>query len=289
MTERLRQVKEQLDTVAQLESVMTAMRGIAASHLRDAHDQLPGIRAYSNTIGIAIGKALAFLPTVTSEIIHEDVDSSELILVVTAEQGFAGSFNERIMDTVQEYTAHRSTAAILLVGNRGLNVAQERNLTLLDSLSMISRVHAVPKLAMKLADRIYTLISGHDFQRVTLIHPAMNESAELTISIRSLIPFDFSRFAVSTSRVAPVITEEPTVLVNHLAEEYVFAELCDALSLSHAAENEARVRAMVRARSNVASTRTELQAHYQQLRQDQITAEISELTTGRIAGSRSEA
>ena len=53
--------------------------------------------------------------------------------------------------------------------------------------------------------------------------------------------------------------------------------------LSFAAENEARMRAMIRARSNVGRTRDMLRATYRRLRQEQITTEIVELAAGRLA------
>ena len=57
----------------------------------------------------------------------------------------------------------------------------------------------------------------------------------------------------------------------------MFAELCEALTLSLAAENEARMRAMSAAKTNVAKMLDELVARSRQLRQEEITNEIIEL------------
>jgi len=69
-------------------------------------------------------------------------------------------------------------------------------------------------------------------------------------------------------------------------DKYVYAELVDALMLSYAAENEARVRAMVRARVNMVNTQETLRMAYQQLQQEQITAKIAELSVGLLSVSR---
>jgi len=53
-----------------------------------------------------------------------------------------------------------------------------------------------------------------------------------------------------------------------------------ALMLSFAAENEARVRAMLAARANVKERLAELTHSYRQVRQDEITADIVELAAG---------
>ena len=77
----------------------------------------------------------------------------------------------------------------------------------------------------------------------------------------------------------------PQILLAELAEEYVFAELCEALTLSLAAENEARMRAMTAAKSNVAKMLDELVARSRQLRQEEITNEIIELGGRRREGA----
>ena len=289
MTDRLREVSERLNAVTQLESVMTAMRGIAAAHLHEVHTQLPSIRAYANTVGIAIGEVLAFLPSKPTGITSESSNAQELFIVLSAEQGFAGTFNERIFDALERYSPNNNQPAVLLVGTRGLGVARERNTAILDTFAMATRVAAIPTLAITIADWLYVQIEESGFQRVSLLYSEHDiDSGKLSISKRSVIPFDFTRFKMAVRNVPPMLTQEPTVLAARLAEEYVYAELCEALMLSHAAENEARVRAMVRARSNVLDTQKTLKADYQQLRQDQITAEISELTTGRLAGNQFE-
>jgi len=68
-----------------------------------------------------------------------------------------------------------------------------------------------------------------------------------------------------------------------LAEEYVFAELTEAVTLSRA-ENEARMRAMTAAKTNVSKMLDDLVGRSRQLRQEEITNNIIE-RGGRKAGS----
>jgi F-type H+-transporting ATPase subunit gamma len=97
------------------------------------------------------------------------------------------------------------------------------------------------------------------------------------------VPFDFKRFKVTPRAVPPITTLPPDQLLAELAEEYVYAELCEEVMLSFAAENEARMRAMIAARSNVASKLDELVGSSRRLRQEEITGEIIELSAGSIS------
>ena len=110
----------------------------------------------------------------------------------------------------------------------------------------------------------------------TVVHAAPS-LGEVHVVDRSLAPFDFARFPRAKNPSPPIITLPPQILLAELAEEYVFAELCEALTLSLAAENEARMRAMTAAKSNVAKMLDELVARSRQLRQEEITNEIIEL------------
>jgi F-type H+-transporting ATPase subunit gamma len=76
---------------------------------------------------------------------------------------------------------------------------------------------------------------------------------------------------------APLTTLPPTVLLRHLAEEYVYAQLCEAATESFVAENEARVASMAAAKNNIEQMLGELQAQERQVRQEEITAEVVEL------------
>jgi F-type H+-transporting ATPase subunit gamma len=84
----------------------------------------------------------------------------------------------------------------------------------------------------------------------------------------------------------PLVSLPPDRLAGRLAEEHVFAELCAALMLSFAAENEARMRAMISAHGNVQRTRESLLSAFHRLRQEEITVEIVELAAGRAARPR---
>jgi F-type H+-transporting ATPase subunit gamma len=287
MTERPADIKVRLDTVDQLEAVITAMRSIAAARARQARERLDGIRAYAQTIGTAIGGALAFLPdhlatasaaapATTSTAQY----SADIMIVLAAEQGFAGAFSEQVLDVAASRLAG---AELLLVGDRGRMVAAERGQPVAWSAPMAAHIGDVPALANRIAAALYLRLASGRARHVSLIHAEPGPADTLTLTERSLLPFDFDRFPGGSRALPPLVTLPPARLLEQLAEEYVFAELCAALMLSFAAENEARMRAMIGARSNVMRTRDMLRATYRRLRQEQITTEIVELAAGRMA------
>jgi len=290
VTDRLDAVKARLDTVDQLGLVMNAMRSIAAARVREARTRLDGIRAYAGTIATAIGESLALLTEpLPAPALPAAVD---LVIALTAEQGFAGAFSGRVLAQAREHVANGGPGRpteLFLVGDRGLMIAPEHGLEAQWSVPMAANADEIPALADRISGALFTRLAAGRAMRVTMIHSEPDPSGTGSVVERALLPFDYGRFPVGTARVPP-LTSLPSGLLNErLAEEYVFAEICEALMLSFAAENEARMRAMVSAQNNVRRRRESLQAEYRRLRQEQITTEILELAAGRATRDRNGA
>ena len=277
MSGRLAEVGQHLGTTRELGVVIGAMRGIAAARVQEARQRLDGVRAYAQTLGAAIGEALALLPEPQRPAPAHDAPGQALVLALCAEQGFVGSFNERVLDAAQALLG--PGAQLWLLGERGELGAGERGLAVDWSAPMAVHLDEVAGLAGRLAEALYARLGEGRARRVTLVHGQPGSTAAL---VRPLLPFDYTRFAVARRAQAPYVTLAPAQLVAGLADEYLFAELCEALVLSFAAENEARMQAMVAAQGNVEERRNELLAEFRRVRQDEITDEIIELSAQRL-------
>jgi F-type H+-transporting ATPase subunit gamma len=282
MSGKLSEVESRIGTVHQLEAVITAMRGSAAVRSREARGHLAAIQAYATAIGAAIGEALAVAPQSDPQVHERERLAGHVVIVLCAEQGFAGTFNERVLDAAESYLK-RDASELLVVGNRGAMVAAERGLVFGWSAPMVAHVDEVPLLASRITDAVYSRLEKNQARRVTVIHAIPAPSASIEVVERALLPFDFARFQVTPRAIPPIATLPPDQLLAELAEEYVNAELCEELMLSFAAENEARMRAMIAARSNVARKLDELVGSFRRLRQEEITGEIIELSAGSIS------
>lgn len=293
MSERLNDIESRIATVHQLSAVITAMRGVAAARSREARNRLDGIRAYARTIAMAIGTALTFLPEqARSDVLPVAAPGrpdgagrgSHLIVALCAEQGFAGIFSEHVLESAERLQAASPRAsALMLVGNRGLTVAAERKLAFSWSAAMASHVEQAPALASRIVDALYERLENDAVSQITLVYALPGSSALPEVVEEKLVPFDFGRMAPSPRATPPLVTLPPRLLLARLVEEYVFAALCAAVTLSFAAENEARMRAMIAARSNVATTLDSLVSRARQIRQEAITSEIVELVGGTVA------
>ncbi|WP_213763015.1 F0F1 ATP synthase subunit gamma [Caballeronia sp. dw_19] len=294
MSNKLSEVQARMNGVHGLESVVGAMRGIAAARSREARSRLDGIRACARIVSAAIGDALLLIDDHAShETAAPDRDAkhdASVVIVLCAEQGFVGTFNEHVIDAALASSTAYARTEYLLLGDRGIVAATERGLNVGWSAPMITHADEVPALADRLTGVLFQRLVAGRTTRVSVIHATPNPTASVQTVEQTLLPFDYERFSgtspATPRRNPPLINLAPQRLLSQLAEEYIFAQLCEAIMLSFAAENEARMRAMIAARTNVHDKLEALTGDFRRLRQEEITSEIVELSAGSIAADR---
>lgn len=275
-------VEARIETVRKLSDVISAMRGIAAAHSQEAHRHLDAIRAYAASLRDAIGLALSFAPP--PEAGETAGTGREALVLLVAEQSFAGSFSEKVIETARTLPG-ASRAAILVVGTRGLRSTEEAGLAVDWHAPMVTHPSQAATLAGRITDAIYERLAHGEITGVSIVHALPGGLSTGSATSKRLVPFDYSPFHAQRPTVPPLLTLPPERLFAQLAEEYVFAEIDEAVMLSFAAENDARMRAMISAHDKVADALDELVGTSRRLRQSSITEEIIELAAGsRAAG-----
>ncbi len=272
MTERLSEIRSRIQGIHELGTVVNAMRGIAGARAQQARNALHTVELYAASLSAAIARALALLP---------DGDGaaparSRALVVFLAEQGFAGGFNERLLDAVATKFGDNQ---LFLIGSRGKALAAERGIHPVWSGAMPSHPDSVPKLADQIATELYGRIASGTIERLD----ALFATGVLTIERRRMFPLDPRKFGTSGQGSAPLLDLPPSALLAELTADYVHAQLCDAALHAFAAENEARMDAMASAHREIDRQLVRLEMVQRIVRQDEITAEIIELAAGELA------
>lgn len=273
MTERLADVSARISGIRQLGAVVNAMKGIAAARAHTAMAQISAVDRYAETICAAMQQS--FGPDPQPQETAPRTDEAAL-LVFLAEQGFAGAFSERVLDHLSE-----STAPLFLIGTRGLSIAAARGLRPIWSAPMPSHSNGIPKLADAITRAFLTALAAGEAQRLDAISTGW-ASGRPVITRAGLFPVTLAK-AEATPRQAPLTQLPRAALLASLGADYLHAQICKAALHAFAAENQARMEAMTSAGSQIAQELETYQARLRRVRQEAITAEIIELSTGAAA------
>ena len=283
MTDRLSEVSARIDGIQQLGVVVNAMRGIAAARAQQARGQLVAVDRYSRAVAGALGRALAFLPPSRGEgdpSRRHSAPKRPALILFCAEQGFAGSFSERVLDMVADDIGR---SELFLVGTRGLAVARARGVQPGWTIAMPSHSPAIPRLADRIVEALYPRISEGRLDRLDAVFCQWDPGDVLKLRRCSLFPLATGSIAKTDADNPPLLTLPPAVLVDELTADYMHAQLCADALHAFAAENEARMEAMANARNQIQRRLDALQSTARQVRQEEITAEIIELAAGETA------
>jgi len=274
MTARLSDIVAHIDNVRQLGAVVAAMRGIAASHAQQSRGLLAAIESYSAIVARSIGEALRLAPP------SWDVPGPALargpraLVLFCAEGGFCGGLSDRVLNSVR---SDLEGSVIFEIGTRGATIAEEHGIRLDWTVAMANHIGAVPTVAERVAQALYTGIAAGRFLRADVVYPRPG-GATITVERLSLLPLDVRQFLPKEKAQPPLVGLPFEVLIEQMAAEYVYALLCSAAMHAFQAENEARMAAMVAARSHIEESLKDLLMREHQARQEEITSEIVELS-----------
>ena len=274
MTERLLATRKRVESLDQLETMVVAIRGISASRAQQARAMLDGVNAFAAVIGNAIGQALALTDDALAAAASRRRDSA--LVLFCAEQGFAGAFSERMIESL----ARPFDEDVFLIGSRGLALAREQGVRIVWHSPMVPHAQLVSELAIRIAEAIYGWVADKADPHLDVAVPVWSPGSGLLPARSTLLPFDFRRFAPVRSNISPLTTLPTGSLLGRLAEEYIFAELCEAGLIAFTSENEARVASMLAAKTNLERMSNGLRLLGHRLRQEEITAEVIELASG---------
>ncbi|GGB42392.1 H+-transporting ATP synthase subunit gamma [Tistrella bauzanensis] len=285
MSGRLHDIEARIGTVRQLQAIVTAMRGIASARAREARTRLPAVQAHAAVIRRAMADVLAMAPDAGTADASGTVGAggATVLVIVTPDQGFVGGLPDRLIDEAVRAAGRHAAIEWMMIGDRGLMLATARGVDIRWSTPMSAHVDDITTLADHLASAIYARMATGAVSGAEIVHAR----PDADILCRRLVPFDLGR-VTDTARVAPsplppLITMPPAQLLAGLIGEHVFADLCEALLLAYAAENNARMTAMIAARSGIDRRYDDLTGLARRIHQDDITAEILELATGGFA------
>jgi len=276
MTGRLSDITDRIDGVRQLSSVVRAMTGIASARARTARAEIAAVDRYANTVAAAMGRVGVGK---TGHIVGQRTDPETLTLVVfCAEQGFVGAFSERVLDCI---AADLATADIFLIGTRGGTTAAERGIAPLWRAGLPSHSASIPKFADRLVQVVLNHMTTGRSSSLEVIHTVWRSGAP-HIERKVLFPADPTPHSNATVNT-PLTNLPVRALLEELGADYLQARLCNAALHAFAAENEARMTVMTKARAQIERELGTLEATERRVRQEAITAEIIEIAAGEMA------
>ena len=278
MTKR-RDIEEHVRILDEIKGIMGAMKNLA---LMESH-KLSRVLATQHRVVSDIEAAgqdfLAFHPTLEPEL-----PGKELYLVIGAERGFCGDFNERLLSALDRHlrTTDDRDPVVVIVGRKLLERA-ERVHPIAAAVEGPTVSEEVQPVLTRVIDQLHKVAmrqtSGGRVPVTVVYHDAVTDS----VVVRPLRPFPSPPRAASGRSFPPLLTLPPAVFFSQLVDLYLFSLLHAIFYSALMAESEARLAHLESALQRLERDQTDLFRKRNMLRQEEITEEIEVLMLSTLA------
>ena len=270
---RRREVESRLDSLAEIQEILGAMRSLAFTENRRIANFLETQRRAFAGMETALADLLGWYPPGALG------PARRLLLVIGSERGFCGDFNESLQ---RELAQQGEETEMVIIGQRLSGHLDEdpRILVRFDGPSAVDEVETVLlRLSAWLGDYL-----GADDQprplRLSVLHHGMREGVP---GVSVFEPFDTAGEEGRYSH-PPRLNVALPVLLAQLSDHYLFAALHVVFYESLAAENRQRLQHVDYALRRIEDTVGALRLRRNHLRQEEITNEIEMIMLGLESG-----
>ncbi|HVY41343.1 MAG TPA: F0F1 ATP synthase subunit gamma [Polyangia bacterium] len=279
MSERGTEVRARVGTMNELAEVLGAMRGMAAARIQQGERARAAAQEYAARIGAALASLDADAPARPPA--APTRPPRTLVVALCTERGFVGGLNERVVRAAEASPPPRE---ILIVGARGLSFARERGLSVTYAGDMPTHVGGLGDVADQIGDRLVERMNDGELVVVDVIHPRRTPAGGTVVERQRLLPREL--LPRPTSPGYPPLTMLPApVLAAQIALEYLHAQLVAFAAESFAAANAASLEVLQAAHAHLDDMLVAARRTQNAMRQEEITAEVLEVITGRLTGA----
>ena len=285
------------------------MKMVAASKLRRAQEQIFRTRPYAYKVGEIINHLKTQVDPSLHPLFQPRAETTAvLVIVVTSDRGLAGAFNANIIrlaeQTIQDrFDSFRSRGKLFVLGlgRKGREHFSKRGYQMVGSYREIFEELSFEKVQSIARDVIDGYLAERWDEVVVIYNEFRNTIAQNRI-VEPLLPIPAERFLTpimaggaedrpdearaDRHRVDFIFEPGAARILDELVPRYLNFVLWRVLLESSASEQGARMVAMDSATSNADELLRDLRLRYNRARQDAITKEIIEITSGAEALQR---
>ena len=283
-----KEIKTRIQSVQETKKITSAMYLIASTKLRKARLELEHTRPYFRALRREIKRIFRTANEIDSHYFYPSDDDTPRegtygCLVITADKGLAGSYNQNAIRRAQELLEQHPDTKLFVVGEYGRRFFSQRNIPIEHSFLYTAQNPTMAR-AREIGAQLVDGFDRGELKEIYIIYTDMASAMSFEARSVRLLPFHRTYFGAPAGEQA--VTEPfeffPSVrpVLDNLIPSYVSGYIYSALIDSFCCEQNARMTAMDSANQNAEELLGELSLKYNRVRQSAITQEITEISAG---------
>ena len=279
------EIKHRIASVRDTRKITNAMYLIASTKVRKAKNDLDRTRPYFTALKKEIDRMFAASEEMQSKYLAPEeepdpCDGTYGVLVITADKGLAGAYNQNVLKTAQKLFNEHRDSKMFVVGEYGRQYFSHHGVPV-ESSFLYTAQNPTLHRAREICELLLALYNSGKLKRISVVYTDFAGGRTGEVNAVKLLPID--RGGIDTSQVHSTAFEyEPSVerVLDSAIHSFIAGFVYSALVDSYCCEQNARMVAMSGADKNAEEILSDLSLQYNRVRQAAITQEITEVTAG---------
>lgn len=288
-----KEIQTRMHSIQDTMKITKAMYMISSSKLKKAKKAMEDSEEHFYAIQGSIARILRHVPDIENPYLgHEKRQKEKRIayLVVTADKGLAGAYNQNVIKLVQEKLDENPESELFVVGQIGRSYFEKKGYNIHRHFQYTAQNPSIHR-ARVISEEILVRYNNMEIDEVYIVYTKNVNGMESEAQMYKLLPLSRTDFGNNngielmvsdTTRYLPT----PNDVMNAIVPNYVTGYIYGALVESYACEQNDRMMAMDAATGNATDMLKNLSIEYNRVRQAAITQEITEVIAGAKAQKR---
>jgi F-type H+-transporting ATPase subunit gamma len=282
----LRDIKRRIKGVKSTQQITKAMKMVAASKLRRAQEGILNARPYAKNISVLLSHLVTEDDKLNNALLFEREVKNVAVVVVTADRGLCGAFNNNIIKETTRYIKEEIQETgkgylLYCVGKKGTDHFSRRDYHIHSAYpGIFSSLNYT--FAQKLVDELIFMYLAESIDKVVVIYNEFKSIIQQKIVIEQFLPIPVSNEYgdIEHKNIYYIYEPDQKYIFNYLVPKHLKSQMWKMLLESNAAEHASRMTAMDNATTNAKELIRTLNLTYNKERQASITKEILEIVSG---------
>lgn len=274
-------IKEKIKSVGSIKKITKTMEMVSAAKMKKAIDSALLLRPF-HTEAQHLLHDISLDSLTSHELLASNGVVGEVIILVASNKGLCGSYNVNIYrKLIESYNEEeRKNLKVIAFGKYAEKVAKKLHL---ETLASFSHPLITGDDAHATATLIVDWYKKKTIGNVRILYTHFTSGSSFTPTLLQLLPF--SSEGDPTTHGEPRYAYEPdqdavlTSIIPMMLHNIIYGAVLE----SYASEHSARMFAMKSATDNAKELQDDLKLYYNRARQDAVTQEIAEITSGAMA------
>lgn len=309
---KTREIKNKINVVQNLTKITGALELVSAVKMKKSQRLALNSRPFVRIILEILDELAHYQKEIKKSVFFQERPVKKILAVVIAsDRGFCGPFNRNILLFADKEIEKMNNVEIFPVGKKAIKFFKKKNYPIFSETSGIGDFGELEE-TKPIADKLLEVFQKDIFQQIFLFYtdfissflqqPRKVQILPLKIEVIEGILENYrqekgeevlknypvsSAFHILPQKGVPYLLLEPSPeeIFDNLVPQLIRQMVHHTILETNAAEHSARMMAMKRAADNAKEILENLILDYNKARQNQITAEISEITSAKEATS----